>query len=51
MQKLIRVITTDDITNLNNELKTGFIVVGTYPTVDSNGTTKGFDYLIEKTEN
>lgn len=48
MQKLVRVVSPEDINTLNTELQNGFTVIGTYPAIDSVGTTKGFDYLIQK---
>ena len=49
MQKIVRVISTNDINDLNDELKNEFIVISTTPVIDlDNGLTKGYDYLIEK---
>jgi hypothetical protein len=48
MQKLVRVVQPEDISTLNSELENDYVVVGTYPAINSDGTTIGFDYLIEK---
>ena len=50
MEKLIRVITLDDIYNLNVELEKGYTIVATYAAYDGNknGIVTGHDYLIKK---
>lgn len=51
MQKIIRVISPEDIRILNVELENGYEIRNAYSVNNENGTAIGSDYLIEKKDN